>query len=147
MLLPTAPFSAPPADAPASRRAAPVRVLGGVALTSVAVIPLVDAPSVGGWLVATALAAGAVAILPADRPRQRDVGQLEPDLTQSDAALSKDELLSEDELTERLRALHDVHVEEANMALAEGREDLVRESSERYTHAALRLLTSAHPAT
>jgi hypothetical protein len=142
MLLPTAPFSAPPAGAPATPQAAPARVLGGVALSSAAVIPLLEAPTAGGWLMATALAAGAVAVLPADRSRQQDAR--ERGLA---APAAPEAALTEDELTERLRALHDAHVEEANMALAEGREDLVQASSDRYTDAALALLTSTqHPA-
>ena len=141
MLLPTARLSAPLADAPATRQVAPSRVLGGVALTSAAVITLVDAPTTAGWLMATALAAGAVALLPDDHPRQHAAA--EP----GSIPAAPDVVLSEDELTGRLRALHDARVEEVNMALAEGREDLVRESSDRYTDAALVLLTSAlHPA-
>lgn len=140
MLLPTAPFSAPRADATATPQAGPSRVLGGVALTSAAVITLVDAPTAGGWLVATALAAGAVAVLAPDRPRGRaaeEPGQV---------PAAPDVVLSDAEVTERLRALHDARVEEVNMALAEGREDLVGEASDRYTDAALQLLTSArHP--
>ena len=140
MLLPTAPFSARPADAPGTAQAAPSRVLGGVALTSTAVMTLVDAPTAGGWLMATALAAGAVAVLPADRPRGESAE--EP----GSVPAAPDVVLSDDELTERLRALHDACVEEVNTALAEGREDLVRESSDRYTDEALLLLTSArHP--
>ena len=138
MLLPTARLSAPPADAPATRQATPARVLGGVALTSAAVVTLVDAPTAGGWLVATALAAGAVAVLPGDRPSPQADGEPGP-------VAAPDVGLSGDELTERLRALHDARVEEVNMALAEGRADLVRESSDRYTDAALLLLTSAQP--
>ena len=138
MLLPSAPFSAPWADALATPHAAPSRVLGGVALTSAAVITLLDAPTAGGWLFAAALAAGAVAVLPADRPR----GQV----AEEPGSMAPDIVLSDDELTQRLRALHDARVEEVNIALAEGREDLVRESSDRYTDAALLLLTSArHP--
>ena len=140
MLLPHAPFSAPPADAPAARPAAPARGLGGLALSTAAVIGLVDASTVGGWLVATALAAGACAVLPADRPRR-------PARQPGPAAPGPEVALSGHELTERLRAMHDAHVEEVNLALAEGREDLVRESSDRYTDAALVLLTSPpHPA-
>ena len=131
MFLPSAPFSAPPA----ARPTAPARGLGGLVLSTAAVMTLVDASTVGGWLVATALAAGACALLPADRPRRRD-RQPEP------VASAPGVVLSEHELTERLRALHDAHVEEANMALTEGREDLVREASDRYTDASLVLLTS-----
>jgi hypothetical protein len=138
MLLPRAPLSAPAADAPATPQAAASRVLGGVALTSAAVITLLDAPTAGGWLLATALAAGAVAVLPTDRPRGQSA--------EEPGSVAPDVVLSDDELTERLRALHDERVEEVNMALAEGREDLVRESSDRYTDAALLLLTTArHP--
>jgi hypothetical protein len=46
-----------------------------------------------------------------------------------------------DELTERLRQLHDDHVEKVNMAVGEGREDLVQELSESYTDQALGLIT------
>lgn len=141
MLLPIAPFSAPPADAPTTRHAAPSRVLGGVTLTSAAVVTLLSATTAAGWLMATALAVGAVAVLPADRPRRQAAWE------HGSVPTAPDVVLSEDELTERLRALHDARVEEVNMALAEGREDLVRESSDRYTDEALALLTSAqHPA-
>ena len=141
MLLPTAPCSAASAYAPATRQAAPSRVLGGVVLTSAAVISLLDAPTGGAWLMATAFGAGAVAVLPADRPRRQAAGE------RGSVPGAPQAVLSEDELTERLRALHAAHVEEVNTALAEGREDLVRESSDRYTDAALVLLTSAqHPA-
>lgn len=140
MLLPTALFSGPSTDAPATATGR-ARILGGVALTSAAVITLVDAPTAAGWLTATALAAGAVAVLPAD-PHRRSAAR-EPGSIADGSAV----VLSDDELTQRLRALHDARVEEVNMALAENREDLVGEYSDRYTDAALVLLTSArHPA-
>ncbi len=141
MLLPTAPFAAAPADAPATRQAAHARVLGGVALTSAAVITFAEATTASGWLTATILAAGAVTVLPADRPRQQAREGSSP------VPAAPVVVLSEEEITDRLRARHDAHVEEVNMALAEGREDLVHESSDRYTDEALVLLTSAqHPA-
>jgi hypothetical protein len=47
-----------------------------------------------------------------------------------------------DELTERLRALYDDHVEQVNMALSEDREDLVQELSDSYMDQALHLITA-----
>jgi hypothetical protein len=47
-----------------------------------------------------------------------------------------------DDLTVRLRQLHDDHVEQVNMALAEGREDLVQELSDSYMDESLALITA-----
>jgi hypothetical protein len=46
-------------------------------------------------------------------------------------------------LTARLRQLHDDHVEQVNMALAEDREDLVQELSDNYMDESLALITAA----
>jgi hypothetical protein len=46
-------------------------------------------------------------------------------------------------LTARLRRLHDDHVEQVNMALAEDREDLVQELSDNYMDESLALITAA----
>jgi hypothetical protein len=52
------------------------------------------------------------------------------------------EFVTPDELTERLRALYDDHVEQVNMALSEDREDLVQELSDSYMDQALHLITA-----
>ena len=49
--------------------------------------------------------------------------------------------VGDDELTGQLRRLHEAHVEKVNLALDEGREDLVRELADSYTDQALALLT------
>jgi hypothetical protein len=46
------------------------------------------------------------------------------------------------DLTTRLRRLYDDHVEQVNLALAEGREDLARELSDAYMDQALSLITT-----
>ncbi len=48
-----------------------------------------------------------------------------------------------DELTTRLARLHDEHVERANAAVAEGRDDLLQELSDSYVEEAMTLLTAA----
>jgi hypothetical protein len=48
-----------------------------------------------------------------------------------------------EDLTARLRRLHDDHVEQVNMALAEDREDLVQELSDNYMDESLALITAA----
>jgi hypothetical protein len=48
-----------------------------------------------------------------------------------------------EDLTARLRQLHDDHVEQVNMALAEDREDLVQELSDNYMDESLALITAA----
>lgn len=45
------------------------------------------------------------------------------------------------DLTDYLRRLHDDHVEQVNMAVAEGREDLVQELSDSYMDESLALIT------
>ncbi len=56
--------------------------------------------------------------------------------------------LSADSLTDLLRALHDDYAEMTNMALAEGRDDLVQQLVDRYADEALALMTArAHPVT
>jgi hypothetical protein len=50
--------------------------------------------------------------------------------------------LAQIDLTERLRRLHDEHVEQLNMAVAEDRLDLVQELSDSYMDQALRLITA-----
>jgi hypothetical protein len=47
------------------------------------------------------------------------------------------------ELTAQLRQLHDDHVERANAAVAEGREDLLQELSDSYVEQAMALMTGA----
>jgi hypothetical protein len=51
--------------------------------------------------------------------------------------------LEPEDLTARLRQLHDDHVEQVNMALAEDREDLVQELSDNYMDESLALITAA----
>jgi hypothetical protein len=46
-----------------------------------------------------------------------------------------------EDLTARLRQLHDDHVEMVNLAVSEGREDLVQELADSYTEQALGLMT------
>jgi hypothetical protein len=46
------------------------------------------------------------------------------------------------ELTPRLQQLHDDHAEQVNLALEEGREDLVQELSDTYMDQALALITA-----
>jgi hypothetical protein len=48
-----------------------------------------------------------------------------------------------EDLTARLRQLHDDHVEQVNMALAEDREDLVQELSDDYMDESIALITAA----
>lgn len=50
--------------------------------------------------------------------------------------------VSADELTDRLRALHDEYAEQVNLAIAEGRDDLVREYADQYADEALALMTA-----
>jgi hypothetical protein len=54
---------------------------------------------------------------------------------------SHPDLLSTGALTDRLRSLHDDYVEMVDMALGEGRDDLVEELAGRYTDDALALMT------
>jgi hypothetical protein len=49
--------------------------------------------------------------------------------------------VASDDLTERLRRLHDDHVEAVNMAIGEGREDLAQELSDSYMNQALGMIT------
>jgi len=73
---------------------------------------------------------GSPAPAAADRPTPRrlvpDVGPVDPQ-----------------DLTARLRRLHDAHVEQVNMALAENREDLVQELSDSYMDESLALISAA----
>jgi hypothetical protein len=52
------------------------------------------------------------------------------------------ESLDADDLTARLRRLHDDHVEQVNQAVGEGREDLVQELSDSYMNESLALITA-----
>jgi hypothetical protein len=58
-------------------------------------------------------------------------------------AVAASEAPAADNLAVQLRRLHDAHVEEVNLALDEGREDLARELAESYTDQALALLARA----
>jgi hypothetical protein len=55
------------------------------------------------------------------------------------------EAVTPENLTERLRALYDDHVEKLNLALEEGREDLAREVSDSYMDESLSLITGGGP--
>jgi hypothetical protein len=56
------------------------------------------------------------------------------------------EAATSDALTERLRALYDDHVEQVNMALEEGREDLAQELADSYMDQSLSLIVGGgHP--
>jgi hypothetical protein len=55
------------------------------------------------------------------------------------------DLLPDGALTDRLRALHDDYVEMVDMALAEGRDDLVEQLADRYPDEALALLLAGAP--
>jgi hypothetical protein len=55
-------------------------------------------------------------------------------------------MLAEPELTARLRELHDDFVWRVNAAVAEGREDLVRQLPEQYLEEAVRMLATDVPA-
>jgi hypothetical protein len=108
-----------------------VAVLTSAALAAVAAV-------VGGTTgyVALALAVGALGVAALLGMRSRWVAAT-PD---QEPAL--DVLLDGDgELSARLRRLHDEHVEQVNLALDEGREDLVRELSDAYMDQALNLIT------
>jgi hypothetical protein len=51
--------------------------------------------------------------------------------------------VADGELTAQLARLHDEHVEQANAAVAEGREDLLQEISDSYVEQAMSLMTGA----
>ncbi|MFD2091060.1 hypothetical protein [Blastococcus deserti] len=61
--------------------------------------------------------------------------------TPTDRSSDVDTLAPED-VSERLRRLHDAHVEQVNMAVAEERYDLVQELSDSYMDEALSLITA-----
>jgi hypothetical protein len=135
MTLPPAPATSvlPRAD----RR---VRLALGVAV-ALAVVAVV----LQGAAALTALAAATAALLTAAGLRLRTAwtaaapaasrpGPVRPPAPES---------VEDDGLAEQLRALHDTHVEEVNLALAEGREDLARASADRYADEALSLIAGA----
>ena len=98
--------------------------------------------AVAGGTAALALAAAAVvtlAVAAADAMRvQWHATQPADRRPAADAAPGA---LATDALTVQLRHLYDLHVEEMNLALEEGREDLARELADSYTDRALVLLT------
>jgi hypothetical protein len=69
------------------------------------------------------------------------VARPDPDGSVVTTPVSPADVPSED-LTERLRRLHDDHVEKVNMALGEDRDDLVQDLSDSYMDQALRLITA-----
>jgi hypothetical protein len=80
------------------------------------------------------VAAGAAALVPAVRQVRRGAPPpSRPTRT----------VLPAGEPSDQLRALHDHYIEQVNMAVAEGREDLVRQLCDAYTDEALLMLTSA----
>jgi hypothetical protein len=115
-------------------------VLTGVSLAVLAAV-------VGGatGLLVLAVAATALALARGLRPRRATAVPAPsgpgPDRTAIPSAVAALPVDPED-LTIRLRRLHEDHVERVNMALAEGREDLVRELSDSYMDQSLTLITS-----
>jgi hypothetical protein len=112
----------------------PIRalLLTGVALAAATVV-LGGAP---GHL-ALALAVSALGAAAVVGMRSRRVSAA-PAPTASDGAVPGDA----GELTARLQQLHDDHVEQVNLALEEGREDLVLALSDTYMDQALVLITA-----
>jgi len=64
------------------------------------------------------------------------------DLSAVPAAAALD-VVADGELTAQLARLHDEHVEQANAAVAEGREDLLQEISDSYVEQAMSVMTGA----
>jgi hypothetical protein len=108
-----------------------VAVLASVALSAVAAV-------LGGTpgLAALALAASALTVAALLGMRSRWVASAPHQAPAVDVVLD-----GEGELPARLRRLHDEHVEQVNLALDEGRDDLVSELSDAYTDQALTLIT------
>ena len=138
-------LSSSPGDIPASAdRHGRIRAL---VLTSfsLAVLTAVVGGATGLLVLAvaaTGLAAAAVLVRRASRgatssaPARARIGR-----TVFPAAVAPASVDPED-LTASLRRLHDDHVEQVNMALAEGREDLVQELADSYMDESLALITA-----
>lgn len=133
------PTSSPGDDSASADHRGSIRSLV-VASAALGVLALISGVSGLVVLAVVTAAAAAAAVLgshagppvpaPADRPAPRrpvpDVGPVGPQ-----------------DLTARLRRLHDAHVEQVNMALAEDREDLAQELSDSYMDESLALISAA----
>jgi hypothetical protein len=95
-----------------------------VVLALAAAVALGSAAVVGRRHRRTAAAATVIAAVPVPAP-----------------PLADPETATEDALTERLRRLHEDTVEQVNMALEEGRDDLAQELSDSYMDQSLALIT------
>jgi hypothetical protein len=128
--------------APASRRGR-IRalVLTGVSLAVLAAVVGPTADLVVLLLALTSLGAATVLGLRTRRPAVRPA-PARPVARASAPSPADPEPVTRDDLAERLRTLHEEHVELVNLALSEGREDLVQELSDSYADQALRLITA-----
>ncbi|HEY0401400.1 MAG TPA: hypothetical protein VGD09_05230 [Blastococcus sp.] len=130
------------ATAPEDRRGR-IRAL---VLTSVSLLVLAAVAGPTAALVTLSLAAitlAAAALL--GRRARRAAATITPapaGIPMADPSTADAEAVTPDVLTERLRVLHDDHVEQVNMALAEGREDLAQELSDSYMDESLALITT-----
>jgi hypothetical protein len=139
-VLPLRPL-APTGDTASAGRRGRIRTL---ALTGLSLALLVALVGPSADLVVLTLAAIALASAAALARRNRGSASASPVAPVTPAAVLPpvdSEPLPPDVLTERLRRLYDEHVEQVNMALEEGREDLAQEMADSYMDEALGLLT------
>jgi hypothetical protein len=143
-VLPLHPFSAPRDGSTPAGGHGRVRAL---VLTSfsVAVVTAVVGGATGLLVLAvaaTGLAAAAVLVLRTHRGTAHDAPARARIGRTVFPAAGAPESVDPEELTALLRRLHDDHVEQVNMALAEDREDLVQELSDSYMDESLALITA-----
>jgi hypothetical protein len=114
-----------------------------LAVLALAVLAVVAVGSAGTVLAVLAIVLlGAAAVLGLRSHWASAAPDAVPAATGVRAPVAPPETVAPDQLTERLRRLHDEHVELVNMAVAEGREDLVQELSDSYVNQALGLIIS-----
>jgi hypothetical protein len=107
---------------------------------SMAILAAVVGPTADLVVLAlAAIALGAAALL-GRRARRAAGTPIGPAVPTADLAPADTGAVTPDVLTERLRALYEDHVEKVNMAVGEGREDLVQELSDGYMDEALSLI-------
>jgi hypothetical protein len=129
-----------PRSAAATRRPVRLLVLAGLSLTVAASVLGRTLGVLCLTLAASAL--GAAAALGLRSPRTPAPALLSGPPSPSSEPVALD-VVDDGELTTRLARLHEDHVEQANSAVGEGRDDLLQELSDSYLEQAMALMTGA----
>ncbi|HEV7875042.1 MAG TPA: hypothetical protein VGP00_00095 [Nocardioides sp.] len=118
----------------------PIRALALTGLSMALLAALVGPTAAFVVLSLAAIALGSAAVLGRRARRAATTTPIGSAAPTAGLSPADTEAVTPDVLTERLRVLYDDHVEKVNMALGEGREDLVQELSDSYMDEALSLI-------